>query len=181
MNTLEVSPTPRWQRIVWVGAGAGLLATIFTLLAIVGVTVGQVVESFRLKSDTPASVLLSGMSLVTLTLIRLLAVLIGGAIAFAGLAVSFFVHQQAVRLDVGVAEKELGNAKAALATHSPGIVAIVIGALVIVAALFAKATHSYEVRESPSHSAVRSDAPGKLRPIGEVLGKQASEQKSDSP
>jgi hypothetical protein len=95
----------------------------------------------------------AGMNLVSGSLLRLLAILIGGAIAFVGLAVSFFAHQKATSLDASVAKEELLSAKAALATYSPGIVAIVIGSIVIMAAIFARGTYNYRPASVSNQSA----------------------------
>jgi hypothetical protein len=85
----------------------------------------------------------SGMSLVGSSSLRLLAMLIGGAIAFAGLAVSFFVHEKKTSFSANSAGGPENSAKLTLATYSPGIVAVVIGALVIIIAVLTKATHTY--------------------------------------
>lgn len=89
------------------------------------------------------------MTLLYSSLLRLLAILIGGAISFAGLAVSFYAHQQATSLGADAAREHLVNAKAALATNSPGIVAVVIGALVIIVALMLRSPHTYDPFASP--------------------------------
>jgi Na+/proline symporter len=142
------SATPAWQQTIWRWCSLGLLAMILLLIILVGITLAQVMEFLRDRNSDNLFVF-AGISLVTANLLRLIAILIGGAISFVGLAVSFFAHQKAITLDADIAKEELGNAKAALATHSPGIVAVLVGAVVIISALYAKGTHTYQ----PSYNA----------------------------
>lgn len=115
---------------------------IICLLCLVAWTVARVIGVISEKTDADLGFVMTGLGLVSLTLLRLLAILIGGAIAFAGLAVSFFAHDNASSLAVG----SDGNTspKMALATYSPGIIGVVVGATVIVGALYAKSNHSYQ-------------------------------------
>ena len=132
---------PAWQQRVWVACSFALLLVILVLLLLVGSALWHVMALLEQKTSDLAFIF-SGMALVTSSLLRLLAILIGGAIAFVGLAVSFFAHQKATSIASDVVHEQV-NAKAALATNSPGIVAVVIGACVIIVSLFSKATHSY--------------------------------------
>lgn len=133
---------PKWQQYIWVGCSAGLMLMIVVLCCIVAFALGKMMLLLDIK-DKDHLFQFAGMNLVTGSLLRLVAILIGGAIAFVGLAVSFFAHQKATTLDTSIAKNELLNAKAALATYSPGIVAIVIGAAVIMASIYARATYNY--------------------------------------
>lgn len=99
-------------------------------------------------SDSEYSFIFTGLALVNSSLLRLLAILIGGAIAFVGLAVSFFVHQKATSLDAGAERGSQQKATVALATNSPGLVAVVIGAAVIIVAVVTKTTHTFAPGET---------------------------------
>lgn len=133
---------PDWQRAIWRGCAIGLGLLIISLVGLVAYMLVQVLDLLRLKTPDNAFVF-AGITLLNSSLLRLLAILIGGAIAFVGLAVSFFAHQKATSVDANLAREQLGSAKAALATNSPGIVAVIIGALVIIVALFLRGTHTY--------------------------------------
>lgn len=142
---LQSDVSPRWQQLIWVGAGSALFLTIACLVALVGWTVVSTIEIIGSVGKEDTSFLLSGMSIITLTLLRFLSVLIGGTICFAGIAVSFFASKNANSLNIGAGgEGDLQQLpKVALATYSPGLIGVVVGALVIVAALYAKSTHTF--------------------------------------
>lgn len=134
---------PPWQQRIWRGCTWALLGMILALLVIVAFTVWRAVALVR-ENAIDHALVFAGIALVTSNLLRVLAVLIGGAIAFVGLAVSFFVHEKVSSMNAQFANGDGKNIGAALATHSPGIVSVVIGAVVIVFALFAKGTHMYQ-------------------------------------
>ena len=135
-------PVPDWQKSIWKSCAFGLMLMIVGLVVLVAYMLAQIMGLLHLKTPDNAFVF-AGMTLINASLLRLLAILIGGAIAFVGLAVSFFAHQKATSMDANFAREQLGSAKAALATNSPGIVAVVIGSLVIIFALYSKGTHTY--------------------------------------
>jgi hypothetical protein len=133
---------PKWQQWIWVGCSIGLMLMIVALCFIVVFALSKIMLLLEIK-DRDHLFQFAGMNLVTGNLLRLLAILIGGAIAFVGLAVSFFAHQKATSMESSIAKNELLNAKAALATYSPGIIAIVIGSVVIMASIYARGTYNY--------------------------------------
>lgn len=159
---MGATTTKRWQQLVWIGAGLALLGVIGALVWFVGVTINELVAILAKRHDDSPFFLLSGISIVTLTLIRMLAVLLGGAIAFAGLAVSFFTHQQETTVESNLSRDEKG-AKLTLATYSPGIIAMVIGAAIIVFALYAKTTYSSKGGVTPMKQVEQPQVP--MRPV----------------
>jgi hypothetical protein len=163
-------PTEKWQQAVWIGAGLALFGILVALVWFVGSTVTDLVVVFGQQKDAQPVFILSGIALVTLTLIRILAIFLGGAIAFAGLAVSFFVHQQMTSLDTSVTHGDSEAAKVALATSSPGIVAVVIGAVIIIFALFAKTNYSSGGQSPSAKSVEQSNVPAREvpRPLDEL-------------
>lgn len=142
-----------WQQIVWMGAALALLVVIGALIWFVGATVTDLVAVLKRRHQDEPFFVLSGVALITLTLIRMLAILIGGAICFAGLAVSFLTHQQQTSVESAVNRGEQG-AKLTLATYSPGIVAMIIGAAIIVFALYARTSYSSKGVSAPIAGAV---------------------------
>lgn len=170
--TTDEGLVPVWQRRVWVACSGALLLVIFVLLLLVGVALWKIMSLLEQKT-TDLAFIFSGMALVTASLLRLLAILIGGAIAFVGLAVSFFAHQKATSLASDIGHEQV-NAKAALATNSPGIVAVVIGACVIIFALLSKGTHSYFPGRIVGEGIVAPEPPMVPPAIDDLLGKPAS-------
>lgn len=151
-RTAEVAP---WQRSLWISVACSLGLTILLLLGFVAWTVGRVTDLMTGHRDADLAFAFAGMTLVTLTLLRLLAILIGAGLAFAGLVVSFYNHAQVTRLGASQGGGAAGF-RASLATGSPGIAAIVVGAVIILCALFAQGTYSYR---PGSHAAQDSAAP----------------------
>lgn len=144
MTSISTPRSQRWQELIWFGAGLGLLLTIVVLLSFVGITIWRATTFIEERKTADLAFTFSSIGLITLTLLRLLAVLIGAAISFAGLAVSFFAHDKATNLEGELRATGTGNAKATLAAYSPGIVGVFVGAIIIIFALFAKSEHKYE-------------------------------------
>lgn len=132
----------RWQRGLWIGVAGALGFTGLLLLAGVGYTVYQVTQVVSANAGDRYFAY-SGMTLLTLVMLRLLAILVGGGMAFAGLIVSFYTHSRATELSGSQGDGATGL-KGSLTTSSPGIAAIVVGALVIVGALYATSKFEYK-------------------------------------
>lgn len=142
MPTHKAVPVPNWQSIVWVGLGIALTLLLISLLTLVALTQMRVLDVIQAGHEDRAFIA-STLSSANLILLRFVVVLIGGGVAFAGLAVSFFSHEHATEISGG----ELPASQVPrfrLVSHSPGIVAIFVGAAVIVCALFAKTTTYYQ-------------------------------------
>lgn len=161
---------PAWQRWIWIGSGVALILVIVALCFIGVFALGKMMLLLE-SEDHDHLFQFAGMNLVTGGLLRLLAILIGGTIAFVGLAVSFFAHQKSTSLDASLAREELLNTRAALVTHSPGIVAIVIGAVVIVSAIYGRGTYNYRPAavSNQGTQAAQDILPGPLPPLEEAL------------
>lgn len=138
----------RWRRAVWVGVAIAFALTVLLLVGLVAYTLEVGERVFLNPANDDPGFAFSGISLITLTLLRLLAIFFGAALSFGGLVVSFFTHSQASQLSGAQGDAATGI-KASLTTSSPGIAAIAVGAIVIIAALFARAEHDYE---APSES-----------------------------
>lgn len=175
--------SPKWQQLIWSGAGVGLLLTITILLAFSASTVSQLLTLVSKKQDADLGFVFASIGLITQTLLRLLSILVGGAVAFAGLAVSFFAHEQQTSAGAQLGSGAANVAKFTLATYAPGIVGVVVGALIIVAALYARGKHEYtgpqtysvNLQEGSSKKTeAAASSPSGLRSLDEVLQSQAS-------
>jgi hypothetical protein len=132
-----------WQRSLWVGVAIALGLFGLLLVILVSSALSRTNDLLTAHGGADLHFAFAGMALVNLTLLRLLAILIGAGMVFGGLAVSFFTHEATTRFTAGRTDQSLG-AKASLATSSPGIAAIVVGAAVILSALFSQSKHKYE-------------------------------------
>ena len=131
-----------------------------------------VLTSSQLNADL--AFIFASNALTSTSLLRLIAAMAGSALAFAGLMISFFTHDKQTSLTAAVGGAQ-GTSQAqsspdtnvSLSTYSPGIVAIVVGAIVVLGALFARATHDYT-------------GASKIIPIASVVAAQ-DEKKDISP
>jgi len=140
--------------MIWIGAGIGLFSTLILLLMFVGLTIYQVVQIISERKGAELSFVFSGLALINMTLLRLLAIFSGAAIAFAGLAVSFFTHDKETTLWASTKLDTKDNVTnevasiipkaGSLKTYSPGIIAIIVGAIIISIALLHSSKHSYD-------------------------------------
>lgn len=150
---------------MWLGVGCVLAATVVGLFAIIGTTVWRVADMTAANATGHASFAFSGMLLMTLTLLRFVAMLIGAGMVFGGLALSFHTNSELTK--IGAESESVG--KATLATSSPGIAAIVVGAVVILSALFHGGPYQYGETEywqradSPPAERPESDASAPIR------------------
>jgi hypothetical protein len=127
----------RFERIVWFAVGVGLAACSVGLFALVGYSLWQTLTWLQ-RSTTPSEqYVLNAVGLTTLAMLRYLAMLIGAALASGGLLVSFLTLSQAIDVSAksGGASPTFASG---LKTTSPGVAAVVIGAGIIVAALFSR-------------------------------------------
>lgn len=170
--------TPAWQQKIWIGCGLGLLSIICLLCFFGGYTISTMVDLLKVN-DQDRLFQFAGMNMISHGLLRILAILIGGTIGFAGLAVSFFAHQRAMVLDAAVGLAEQHNVKLALAAYSPGIFALLVGAVIINCGVFARAQLDYE----PARAGAREDVLGAvmrpLPPLEEALKQGAQHGQQD--
>ncbi|MFV5642467.1 hypothetical protein [Acinetobacter oleivorans] len=143
-SNLPDTPISGWQKFMWFGVGLGLFSIITALLVGVGLLLVQIVDIINNNGNKDLVFTFSSIGLVTTILIRLLAVLIGAAISFTGLAISFFAYEKAINFSGTMNASETTVAKATLATYSPGIVGMIVGAVIIICAIFAKSNFKYD-------------------------------------
>lgn len=144
----------RFERAVWFAVGMGLAVCSVGLFALVGYSLWQTL-SWLQRSATPSEqYILNAVALTTLAMLRYLAMLIGAALASGGLLVSFLTlsHVIDVSASSGGAAPTFASG---LKTTSPGVAAVVIGAGIIVSALFSRT--ELQLTSSPTAStAVRT-------------------------
>lgn len=133
-----------WQRYIWIGASVGLLLMIFGLFIFVSFMLEDLMTLIANQKQPDLAFIFASTGFVTLTSLRLIAILIGATIAFAGLAVSFFANEKASKIGAEAASNSSANLNVSLATYSPGIVGMVIGSIIIIFALYAKSSQNYE-------------------------------------
>ncbi|WP_297833125.1 hypothetical protein [Pseudomonas sp.] len=150
MDTHPLSIDPLWQRRIWSGVTIGLGIAGGLLILLVAYSIYRTSGIVDSKKDADLVFTFSGLALINSTLLRLLAMLIGAGVIFGGLAVSFFTHSTPNQARGGV-KSELGSVSAMLASHSPGLIGVFIGGVIIVAALYARSTQTYS---SPSQTSV---------------------------
>lgn len=149
------SKTPKWQMFVWAGCAAILSLELFvlTLLAYNKTTdITTIISRSELKDG---AFILAGLGMSAFSLIRILAILIGSAIIFGGLSVSFFSNERASNVKFTGNERLPLNAH--LASHSPGVMGIVVGGIIIVCALFAPTNFNYQQPVTFQYSGTSSD------------------------
>lgn len=137
----EGASAPKWQTMIWLGLGATLCALLIALLSLVAITQMRILTVIA-KVETDLFFTAATLGHANLILLRLVVVLIGGGISFAGLAVSFFAHEKASEVSgAGAASSQLPRVK--LISHSPGVIAIVVGAALMACSLFVSSKVSY--------------------------------------
>lgn len=151
-SNLQDTPALSWQKFMWFGVGFGLLLTIIILLAGVGQLLLQLIDIIETKGSADLIFTFSSIGLVTTILIRLLAVLIGAAISFTGLAISFFAYEKATHFSGAMNSSEKTTTRVALTTYSPGIVGMIVGAVIIICAIGLKSQYVYKPSNTNTHN-----------------------------
>lgn len=117
---------PKWQSTIWLGLGAALFVLIVALISLVAITQMRILTVIE-RVDTDLAFTAATLGHANLILLKLVVVLMGGGISFAGLAVSFFAHEKASEVS-GAGASSSQSPRLQLISHSPGVIAIVVGA-----------------------------------------------------
>jgi hypothetical protein len=136
-----------WQAGMWKGVGIALGIAGLLLIGLVATSIYRTTSIIDAHSGADLAFTFSGLGIINNTLLRLLAMLIGAGIIFGGLAVSFFSSSDSNRISLQALPAAGESFKAMVATHTPGIVGIFMGGIIIIAALFARSTNSYSSPE----------------------------------
>lgn len=138
---------PLWQTKVWLRVVQGFGVCSFLLICLVGYSVYQTAMIITNKSGTDLAFTFSGIALLNTVLLRLLAILIGSAIIFGGLAISFFSSNDTNRISLQANQAAGDSYKAMVASRTPGIVGIFMGGIIIIASLFDTGNFQYSAPE----------------------------------
>jgi hypothetical protein len=170
-------PTPLWQTKIWGAVTVGLGITALLLIILVGYSIYSTTSIVETKSEADLAFTFSGLGLINTTLMRLLAMLIGAGIIFGGLAVSFFSSSDSNRVSLQAIPAAGETYKAMVASHTPGIIGIFIGGIIIIAALFATSTQEYQTPErwiiNPAKTEFQSSKSG-MRTADDILKETGS-------
>jgi hypothetical protein len=151
-----MSPTA-WS--VWVGVGIALCVATMLLFGLVAYTSIEGLDLVRSRVAPSENFVLLGMAVSQAGLLRSLGMLIGISLAGGGLLVSFLTIKEAVELNLNKAPEAHVTATPSLGlkSTSPGSIAVVLGSVIVVAALYASTRVNLEpqtrigsVAESPT-------------------------------
>jgi hypothetical protein len=175
-STGTVLQMSKWEQRIWIWVARGLGFVGLMLIIFVAGTLLWITREMTTLGGKDLAFSFAGIGLLSLTLLRFLAILIGAGMVFGGLVVSFFAHTKAST--IGASGTANGSpASFSLATASPGLAAIVVGAVVIVSALYAKGNYKYE---APSQVIVVDQGSTKpvtpMKPPSEI-GKEKDQEK----
>ena len=141
MKTQDMMSPTAWR--VWIGVGCALGVATLLIFGLVAYTSIEGLHLVRAKATPSEGFVLLGMAVSQAGLLRSLAMLIGIALAGGGLLVSFLTIKEATELGLNKQAEAAAPAKLpslALKSTSPGSVAVILGSLIVVSALFAS-TH----------------------------------------
>ncbi|VVP85145.1 hypothetical protein PS918_02700 [Pseudomonas fluorescens] len=170
-----------WQAGMWKGVGIALGIAGLLLIGLVATSIFRTTSIIDANSGDDLAFTFSGLGLINNTLLRLLAMLIGAGIIFGGLAVSFFSSSDSNRISLQALPAAGESFKAMVATHTPGLVGIFMGGIIIIAALFARATHDYlapdrlVITSGDTQTEANSKPPPVLLPKSSEVRKQYEE------
>jgi hypothetical protein len=177
-----------WQAGMWKGVGIALGIAGLLLIGLVATSIFRTTSIIDANSGQDLAFTFSGLGLINNTLLRLLAMLIGAGIIFGGLAVSFFSSSDSNRISLQALPAAGESFKAMVATHTPGIVGIFMGGIIIVAALFARSTHDYSsperweiTQENTKPSGAQVDAAPSVLPMSSEVRKKIGNPQIQKP
>ncbi|MCA2024850.1 hypothetical protein LDK53_02760 [Enterobacter sp. K16B] len=134
--------TPKWQMYVWASCGIILSLELLGLTVLAYVRTKEIATIVSRTAINDGAFILAGLSMSAFSLIRILAILIGSAIIFGGLSISFFTSERVNNVQVTGNDKIPMSAQ--IASHSPGVMGILIGGIIIICALFAPTHFNYQ-------------------------------------
>ncbi|NIF21754.1 hypothetical protein [Candidatus Pantoea multigeneris] len=132
---------PVWQSRVWmiVVLGFGLITVLCILYACYMLENEISILTEGLKKDPLMA--LTGTGMLGAQFLRGLSILMGGAVIFGGLSISFFSGQDTHIINGEVNESV--KAKVSLSTRTPGVLGVITGGIIIVYALYTPYTYQH--------------------------------------
>ncbi|MGE8468859.1 MAG: hypothetical protein ACN6QE_22355 [Pseudomonas putida] len=171
-----------WQTKMWGWVAAGLGVSGLLLIALVSFAVYRTTSIVNDNASADLAFTFSSLGMISTTLLRLLAMLIGSGVIFGGLAVSFFSSRDPHAVSVEGIPAAGESFKTMVASHTPGLIGIFTGGVIIIAALFAVTRHDYQSPERWTISTTagqNTSANGPLAP-GAILIPPAAALKQSS-
>lgn len=142
-ETNSTSAMSKWQIWIWGACVAMLCLELLTLTVMAYIRTNEIAHVVSNSKINEAAFVLAGLSMSSFSLIRILAILIGSGIIFGGLSISFFSSERANKIDVET-KNAINPVTANIVSNSPGVIGILMGGAIIICALFAKTTFTYE-------------------------------------
>lgn len=139
---VPIAKTPKWQMYVWAGCAGILSLELFGLTILAYMRTTEITAIVSQTNLQDGAFILAGLGMSAFSLIRILAILVGSAIIFGGLSISFFSSERASNVKLNGSEKLPLSAH--IASHSPGVMGILVGGIIIICALFAPTSFNYQ-------------------------------------
>lgn len=127
----------RFEQRVWIAVGLGLALCSIGLFGLVGYSLWRTLSWLQHSLMPSEAYVLNAVALTTLALLRYLAMLVGAALASGGLLVSFLTLSHVIDVSASSGGPTPTFASG-LKTTSPGVAAVVIGAIIMISALFSR-------------------------------------------
>lgn len=159
-----------WQISVWVGVGLTMAAVMAALMWMLVQNLTFTQDALLSQSASNPTLMLYGMGMAASLILRLIGMVFGGALAFGGLLVSFLAHDSESTF---AAEGPGVSGKLRAGSRSPGVLAVIAGCVVIVAALFAKGEHMVDnsgagALKPPPTTVSTEPPPSELAPLASL-------------
>ncbi|WP_157060515.1 hypothetical protein [Pantoea sp. A4] len=157
---------PVWQSRVWmvVVLGFGLITVLCILYACL--VLDRQIPLLVSGINSNSMIAISGAAMIASQFLRGLSILMGGAIVFGGLSLSFFSGKDDSTFSTG--DNQSVFKSVTLTTKTPGIFGIVIGGVIILYALHIPYDFQYKKGEMSASNQQHS------RPVSENKNSQAS-------
>lgn len=133
----EKTRLDRFEQRVWIAVGFGLALCSIGLFGLVGYSLWRTLAWLQHSHSPSEAYVLNAFALTTLALLRYLAMLIGAALASGGLLVSFLTLNHVIDVSAN-SGGPVPTFTSGLKTTSPGVAAVVIGAIIMISALFSR-------------------------------------------
>jgi hypothetical protein len=170
----------KWQAVAWMTSGLVLALSIVGLFALVGYTLWQTLAWLQRNLSSTEQFILTSIALTTAGMLRYLAMLTGIALAAGGLLVSFLTINQAIGLSArseGADQALVGS----LRTNSPGVMAIVVGSLIVICALFASTSFNTTTSSPGRQGTPAGSAESLVGPMPSVQQLLQSQEAASAP
>ena len=155
-DTSDNPLAPKWQRSILTMTAIALFITLGCALIFIAWTANVLFSLGGMHTDDPLYSWTS-MTVLANTTMRVLGIFFGAGCMFAGAATAFYTVGHNTNISGGGGQASSAF-QFAIATASPGIIAIVAGATVVVSTVYAKSTFQYTpgTRNTPATSSTNA-------------------------